>query len=124
MDVDQRYREDQAVRQTIQPAFPPLPASGRPTADDVVAVVDRLQERLQVRLCPGLSRRGDQDQRMARALQPIGEQASEVRAVDGHDTALDWPPELRQVSDQRCDDGLRVLARQVGQQDDPNPGVG
>jgi hypothetical protein len=123
VDVEQGDGEDQPPRQSEKPAFPPLTASGRPTAEDMVAVVDDFEQRFQVGRGPGLLSGGHQDQGIARSRQAAGERDAEVRPLDRDDPALDRPPHRRERIDERRDDRLGTLDGQVGQQDDSNPGV-
>jgi hypothetical protein len=69
MNVEHRYCEDQTTRQGGEPALAILPAVGRAPADDVIGVVNRFQEGIQVRLGPGLDRGGYEDQRQVRFLE-------------------------------------------------------
>jgi hypothetical protein len=73
VDVAQRDGEHQAPRPRRQPSPAALPAPGRPSADDVIAVVNRLQERIQMGLGQGLRGRRDQHQRPLRAGQAAGQ---------------------------------------------------
>jgi hypothetical protein len=48
MHVQERNGEDQPPRKRGEPAPGMFPAADRPSADDVVGLVDRLQERIQM----------------------------------------------------------------------------
>jgi hypothetical protein len=124
MDVAQRDREDQAAGPGRQPTRPTCPALRGPAADDVVAVVDRLEQGLQMGLGPRLLGRRHQDEREVGAGQADGQGGVEPSAGDRHDPGLDRAVHRAQRLDQRCDDGLGAVGGQVGEQDDADPGVG
>jgi len=69
MDVEQRDGEHQTSRPSAQPAPSIFPTARRPPADNVVSVVDGFQQRIKVRLGPGLLGGGQEDQRQVRPLQ-------------------------------------------------------
>ena len=48
VDVTNGNREDQPPGQDCRPTPDPAPGPGRPPADDMIAVVDRFQERLEM----------------------------------------------------------------------------
>jgi hypothetical protein len=124
VDVEQRHGEDQPARQHGQPAPACLPTAGRPAADDMVAVVDRLQERFQVRRGPRLFCRRHQHEGEPGALQAARQRDPQVHPVDRHHAMLDHASHRRQPLDQRRHDRFGLFGRPVGQHDDVNPGVG
>jgi hypothetical protein len=69
VDVAQGDGEHQLPGQRFQPSFAALPARGWPAPDHVIAVIDGLQERIQMGLGPRLLSRRDQNQRQMGAGQ-------------------------------------------------------
>jgi hypothetical protein len=124
VDVLQRDGEHQAPGHRRQPSREPLPAPGRPTADDVIAVVDGLQERLEMILGPRLLGRRDQDEREMGAFQAEGQRAVETVLPGADDAGLHHPAHRGQVIGQGRDDRRGAVGRQVGREDDADAGVG
>ncbi len=62
MNVKHGNREDQTPSRAGDPAPDPPPGTRRPSADDVVAPVDGIEERLKVSRRPGLDGRRDQNE--------------------------------------------------------------
>ena len=75
-------------------------------------------------LRPGFLRGRHEHQRQAGPVRPRSKRAPEADPSDRNDASLDRPSQRRDLVGQWCDDGLRALGRQVGEQDDPDPGVG
>jgi hypothetical protein len=111
VDIAQRDREHQPPGQRCQPSPATIPAPGGPTADDVIAVVDGLQERLQVGRGPRLLGRRDQDERELGAGQADGERVVEPLPRGPHDSGLHRPAHRVQVRGQGRDDGLGAIDR-------------
>jgi hypothetical protein len=124
MDIAQWDGEDQSPRHGREPLFPALSETGRTTSHDMVAMIDRLQERGQVRLAPRLLGGGHQHERKSRTRQPTGQCTAEVHPRDRDDPTLHRPPHRLDLIGQRSDDRLGTLTRQLGEQDDVNPGIG
>jgi hypothetical protein len=89
--VAQRDGEDQSPGQRRQPSQQAPLALGRPSTDGVIAMIDGLEERLQVGLDPRLLSGRDQDQRETGAGQGALKSALETVPLDRHDTGLDRP---------------------------------
>jgi hypothetical protein len=124
MDVAQRDREHQPPGDRRHPSPATFPAPDGPTANDVIAMVDGLQERHRVIRGPRLLGRRDQDEREMGALQAAGQRDGDAFLRDGHDPGLRRPAHRAQVVDQRSDVGLGAVDGSLGQGDDANTGVG
>jgi hypothetical protein len=90
----------------------------------MVAVVDGRQQRLQMGLGPRFLSRRDQDEGEMGAGQALGQRGVEPPAIDRDDPGLHRAVHRVQVINQRGDDGLGAVGRQVGEQDDADAGVG
>ncbi len=124
MDVPQRHGEDQPPAHGRQPRPNSFPGPGRPPADDVIAVVDGLQQRLQVALGPRLLGRRDQDEGKLGTVQTEAQRKVESLARRPDDAGFDHPAHRAQMLGKGGDDGLGTVGRQVGQEDDADAGVG
>jgi hypothetical protein len=63
VDIVQRHSEDQSTEQPAEPVQAAMPGRSGTPADDVVASVDRLEQRIQMICGPGLDRGRYQHQR-------------------------------------------------------------
>jgi hypothetical protein len=124
VDVAQGDGEDQSPGQRSQPSFVRVPASDWPAPHDVIAMIDGLQERLQMSLGPRLLGRRDQNKRKPSASQTLAQRLGEPLVVDRDDPGFDRAIHRGQLIGHRRDDGLGVVDRQVGEEDDANTGVG
>jgi hypothetical protein len=124
VDIAQRHGEDQPPGPGRQPSDDASPSFGRPSANDVIAVVDRLQQRLEVRLCPRFLGGRDQDKGEMRAFQAVLEGALDAGRPDRDDAALDGPTRREKRLGKRRDDRRRAVVWQVREQDDADAGVG
>jgi hypothetical protein len=123
VDVGHRHREDHVPGPVAQPAPHAAEPRGRPAADDVVAGVDGLQERVQVGVGPGLRRRGHQHQGQRRPGQrPLQDPSPALvlrRLDDGLGHAAPAPDAIDQAPGHLL--GARQFA--LGQHDDPDPSL-
>jgi hypothetical protein len=90
----------------------------------VIAVVDGLQQRLQMLRGPRLLGRRDQDEREVGAAQADDERLVEPTTRGPDDASLHRPAHRGDMCDQGRDDGLGAVGRQVAEQDDADAGVG
>jgi hypothetical protein len=125
MDVFERNGEDNAAHQESQPARPCASACRRAPAHDMVAFVDRFQERLEMFFGPRLGRRRDQHDGQARVFKAVFQGSGEPKVgCKLHDPLLHRPALLGQIIDHRRDDRVCGRGALLGDQDDSNPGVG
>jgi hypothetical protein len=118
VDVVQRNGEDHSPHQSGQPACRGGTARRGAPADGVVALVDGLQQRIQVTCGPGFDRSCQQHQRQASVLKTAAKRVCKAAFVDHDDSLLDRPPELGDPFGQWGDDGFGSLMRQAGKKDD------
>lgn len=123
MDVAHRHGEDQPPGPRGQPARAIAPAVGGPSADGVVAVVDGLEQRLEVGRGPRLLGGRDQHQREPGPREADRQCGVEPPVVDRDDAGLYLAVARRREFDQRGDDRLGAIGRQVGKQDDADAGA-
>jgi len=123
VDVGERKCKDEATRPRGDPPDPACPSTGRPTANHMITVVDRLQERCQMVLVNGLHRSRDQDERQTCPLQ-AGFQGQAQVVIMRYDPALHRPAQFPDELDQGRDDCERDLRRRVGKLNDPDSRVG
>jgi hypothetical protein len=113
VDVEDRDREDHPAREAADPPDNPAREPQYPPARDVVAEIDRREQRLEVRGRPWLDGRRDQHEGRQvpreRALQRLGQ--PRLAPLEGDDPALDIPPRLGQRVEDGSDDGSRRLVR-------------
>ena len=76
MDIPQRDGEDQAPRHGRKPSFPALAGTRLAAADDVVAMIDRPQERGHMGLAPRFLGGSHQYQGQLRTLQSAGKRTT------------------------------------------------
>jgi hypothetical protein len=124
VDVAQRDGEHQPPGHRREPTPQALPALDRPAADDMIAVIDGLEERLQMLRGPRLRGRRDQDEREMGVAKADGEGVVQPLPRGPDDTGLHRPADRHQVRGQGLDDGCGAVGRQVGEQDDSDAGVG
>ena len=104
VDVAYRDREDEPPGDRQEPSPPSFASAGRPASDDVIAVVDRLEERLEVRLGQGLLGGRHQNQRESSTLESRGQGAAEASVHDRNDSRLHLPAHLPEPIGQGRDD--------------------
>ena len=124
MNVAQRDGEDQ--RRASEPRMPTQLRAARPrtAADHVVALVDGFQKRFEVGLGPGFLGRGHEHQRQAGSLETTFQRTRQGRSRATGTTQLSTGrPKASIRSARGTMHAFAIFARQVGEQDDPNPGV-
>jgi hypothetical protein len=124
VDVVDRHREDHPPG---EPAEPAPEAHGRPVlppADDVIAMIDRVQQRIEMGGGPGLARRGHEHERGDGPLEPQGERLVQAAPGARDDHAVDLPATLRDQLLQRTGHapGRGPIVRR--QDDHPDGGTG
>jgi hypothetical protein len=123
VDVLDRHREDEPPGEPAEPARQPHGQAILARADDVIAMVDRLEQGIEVGRGPGLARRGHEHERRDGPLEPPGDRLMEVEMVAHDDDALDVPSTLRDQLLERPGHA-RVRGPVVrGQHDDPDGGT-
>jgi hypothetical protein len=123
VDVDDRHGEDETPRQARDL---PSQSGERPdaaAADDVVAVVERLQEGPEVRVGPRLLRRRDQDDGGRRALEAHLQSPVLAASRDRDDVHLGRPPSPRQQVAEARGDRLGTVGLAVVEHDHPDGGI-
>ena len=133
--MDSTGREDVADRQREQEppegGFPPPPDSthegqGTPT-DDMVAVINRFQERVKMRGGPASLGRGDEDDRMQTVGHPLFDGPGPTDAMCGYHESIGRAVATFQKREQSLADniGRDTRPRSVPRvdHDDPNPTV-
>lgn len=124
MDVDHGHREDPTAEHAREPAArrrgPPDPT----TADDVVTVVDRHQERSEVRVGP--SRVGVRQQNQGRIglREALPDGLAQAAWTDLDDNNVGLAPVTAQQVGQRPRDLLGRSGIALAQHDDPHGGLG
>jgi hypothetical protein len=122
--VEHRQGEEDSPGEGCQPP-PGIPARGRrASADDVVAVVDRLQERVEVGDRPFLEGRRHQDDRLRTAGQALLERLVPADRVGPDDERFGLAvPAFEQV-EQASADRVGVGMSEAGHHDDQDSAVG
>src|SRR5262249_6157972 len=92
MDVDDGNREDDPPGDPFGPAPGALGEWNLPPADHVVALVDRREQRVEVRGGPWFTGRGDEDERCRCALETFFECSIKAASGDWDDDAFDGAP--------------------------------
>jgi len=114
--VEDRDREHDPAEQARQPAADFTERGGRPPPIDVVGLVDRREQLLEVRRGGRLVGRAQQDDRLGDEIQDLAKPLVEPRggAVDRDDEGLDGPIPLPEPGGAGLDDGGRRFAVGVG----------
>jgi hypothetical protein len=123
MNVDHRDGEEELPGDPPEPArHPPRPGPRTP-ADDVIAMIDRGQERFEVGGRPGLLGGRDEHERERGPVQPLLERVVGAVVGDPDDHALGTPAEVADQSLERPGHHGRLHRVAVAEHDDPDPGV-
>jgi hypothetical protein len=126
VDVADRHREDELPGKPAKPADDPRREPLATRADYVIAMVDRLEQRIKMSPRPGHGRRGHQDQGRSASLQGPEQGLRATRPRAGDDGALDRSTPL---DDQFFERPGHLAGRFrhfliTAQDDDPDGGIG
>ena len=124
VDIVQRQGEDQSIEEPGHPGRDATPRRSRAPTDDVVACVDGLEQRIQMRRCPGLDRSCHENQRQVGVVEASFQSFRQTELTAGDNSLLNGPTQLNDPFGQRGDDGFRLLLRQLSEEDDPDAGTG
>ncbi len=89
MDVLDRHGEDQLPGEPAEPAEQAREKRLLTRADDVVAVIDRREQGVEVLFSPGLARGGHEHQRIQGPFEPAPQRFVPAVFLAGHDHGLD-----------------------------------
>jgi hypothetical protein len=124
VQVGNRHREEKSSGRTGDPARQARSVAPIAAADHVVALIDRLQERLQMSVGPGLAGGRHEHQRLGRAGKASLERSAEPARVDYLDHSLRGPAaRLEQRHDAPGDRGRGVRPFGRSEHDNANRGV-
>lgn len=120
MNVDDRNPEDPLEPECAQPTPEALARCGGPSPHHVVALVDRLEQRIDMGARPRIRRRRHQRQRQCRAFEPLPDRTPTIIRDLDH-AALGLPSGTRDRLDQRIGNGLRPFGSAEREHDHANP---
>src|SRR5262245_30061942 len=118
------HREDQSSGKAASPSPDPLEACSRAFADNVVAPIDSLEQRLKMARRQRFKCQDDEDERKLSTFQGVLE--SEIQpglTIDGSYPDLDAAPLLFEPFDDGSDDRISSALIQLREENDPDTGV-
>jgi hypothetical protein len=124
VDVVDRHREDEPPRQPAEPAPEPHDRAILARADDVIAVIDGVEQGVEMGGGPGLAGRGHQDERLPGPLEPPGKRLTPVGLLARHDDTFDPPSPLGDQLFQRMGHAIGRIPVLLVQDNHPDGGIG
>jgi hypothetical protein len=124
VNIVQRHGEDQSPEEFRDPVQGATTTRFGAPADDMVACVDGLEQRIHVICGPRLHRGCNQHQWHVGIFETTAKSFRQTKIRDGDDSMLDWPSEFGDSLGERGDDSFGLVVRQFGEDHDSDARAG
>lgn len=120
MDINDRDREDDSPGEPAERTPQPHESTILPRTDDVIAVIDRVEQGVEMRGGPWLARAGDQDEWRDRTLKAMRERLAPAVLPGRDDDGLDLPSPLVEQFVERMGHAAGIGPAVLRHHDDPD----